>query len=146
MLLSMRELVVWTGLGPFEVSVHSLALCVFTLLITLRVGAIISSSWHIIFIPLYTGLAINLYYNIVLYMRMSVYSWKRHPKKFLVYIIAMNALGLGLLLFAEVSIANFLDGNSPSARALMVTSITLLLGYLLVRMLLVFRTLKRSFS
>lgn len=145
MLLSMRELVVWTGLGPFEVSVHSLALCVFTLLTTLRVEGIISSSWHIVFIPLYTGLVINLYYDIVLYMRMSVYSWKLHPKKFLVYIIAMNALGLGLLLFAEVSIADFLDGSSSSSRALVVMSLTLLLAYLLARMLLVFRTLKRPF-
>ena len=141
----MRELVVWTGLGPFEVSVHSLALCVFTLLTTLWVEGIIASSWHLIFIPLYTGLAINLYYDIVLYMRMSVHSWKLHPKKFLVYIIGMNAFGLGLLFFTEVSIANFLDASSPSSRALVVMSLTLLLAYLLTRMVLVFRTLKRPF-
>lgn len=144
MILSMRELVVWTGLGPFEVSVHSFALCVFALLTTLRVEGILSTSWHVIFIPMYVALAIVLYYDVVLYIRMSTYTWNLHPKKFLMYVIGMNALGLGLLLFAEVAVANFLDGNPPSSGALMVLALTLLLGYLFVRMFLVFRTVKTT--
>lgn len=144
MILSMRELVVWTGLGPFEVSVHSFALCVFALLTTLRVEGILSASWHVIFIPMYVALAIVLYYDVVLYIRMSTYTWNLHPKKFLMYVIGMNALGLGLLLFVEVAVANFLDGNPPSSGALMVLALTLLLGYLFVRMFLVFRTVKTT--
>lgn len=140
----MRELVVWTGLGPFEASVHSFALCVFTLLTTLREEGILSASWHVIFIPMYIALAIVLYYDVVLYIRMSTYTWNLHPKKFLMYVIGMNALGLGLLLFAEVAVANFLDGNPPSSGALMVLALTLLLGYLFVRMFLVFRTVKTT--
>lgn len=64
----MGESVIWIGLGPSEVSVHTaqFAVCVFTLLTTLSFEGILSSSLHVIFIPMYVALAIILYYDVVL--------------------------------------------------------------------------------
>ena len=139
MLLSLRELIVWTGLGPFEVSIHSFALFVFTLLTILRVEGVFSPSWHIIFIPLYVALGITVCYDLILYIRMAVYGWQR-VRRFLLFVTAANAVGLAVLLFVEFSIADFLDGRTDSVTV--VFSLCTVLGYLVFRIPFAFRALR----
>ncbi len=141
MLLSLRELVVWTGLGPFEASVHAFSLAILSLLLTLRVEDVFNPSWHVIFIPLYAALGITTYYDIILYIRMFSFGWKE-SKRFLLYILLMNLLGVGVLLATEVVVAEYLDGRA--APATLVVFIALIFGYLLARMPLAFRALKHS--
>lgn len=146
MLLSLRELIVWTGLSTFEVSLHCFALCIFTILTTLRVEGLLDASWHVIFIPLYVALATMIYYDIILYLRMATFMWKNpehHGRRYICYMIAASTVVAGMLVFAEYSVADFLDNsNRPSSS--LILSLTLLLGYFFFRMLLTFRALRRE--
>lgn len=136
MLLSLRELVVLTGLGPFEASIHAFSLAVLTLLTTLKVEEVFNPSWHVIFIPLYIALGVTVYYDTILYIRMFSFGWKE-SKRFLLYMLLMNALGIVLVLLAEYYVAEYLDGRAESS-ALIVT-LSLLFMYLFVRLPLAFR-------
>ena len=145
MLLSLRELIVWTGLGTFEVSLHCFALCIFTVLTTLRVEGLLDTSWHVVFIPLYVALATMIYYDVILYLRMANFMWKQpqqRARRYVCYMITASVVAAGLMMFAEYSVANFLDNSSRPSSSLII-SLTLLLGYLLFRMLFVFRALRR---
>ena len=142
MILSLRELIVWTGLGRFEASLHSFALAVFMILTMLRVEGVFSSSWHVVFIPLYVALGLTVYYDLILYIRMVAFVWKSDIKKsFLLLMLLTTLAGIGLLLFAEYSIADFLDRREDSST--MVLALTFLLAYLFGRMVFVYRTVKR---
>ena len=151
MLLSVQELIVWTGLGPFEVALHSLALLVFTLLSTLRLEGVISTSWHAVFSPLYVALGLHLYHLSIVSARMVVWGFQssspsRWAKKMLIasltFLISTNLAGVGVLLFVEYSTAAFLNGGgSPDV---LISSLALLLVYLVARLCFVCRTLKSA--
>ncbi len=143
MLLSLRELVVWTGLGPFEVSIHSFSLAVFTLLVTLRAEGVFSPPWHILFSPLYVALGLTAYYDAILYIRMFSFAWKKSRRPIL-YMLLTSVIGLGLLLATEYNIAEFLDGRAESGT--LVTFLCLIFLYLLARMPLAFKALSYTYS
>ena len=146
MLLSLQELIVWTGLGPFEVALHSLGLLLFTLLSTLRAEEIISASWHAVFSPLYVALALHLYHLSIVFVRMAVWGFQttRSAKKTLaaalIFLLSTNLIGVTVLLFVEYATAAFLnDGGSPDV---LISSLALLLVYLVARLCFVYRTLQ----
>lgn len=141
MLLSLQELIVWTGLGPFEVALHSFALLIFTFLTTLQLEGVVDTSWHAIFSPLYVALGIHSYYTTVLSVRMLTWGLRHTSKKALLYIIVSSALGIGLLIYVEFSIAGFLNGDTNKSS--LITSVVLLICYLLARIVLVVRALHR---
>ena len=141
MLLSLQELIVWTGLGPFEAALHSFALLIFTFLTTLQLEGVVDTSWHVIFSPLYVALGIHSYYTTVLSVRMLIWGVSHTSKRALFYIIVSSILGIGLLIYLEFSIADFLNGGTNKSS--LVTSVVLLIFYLLARIVLVFRALIR---
>ena len=148
MLLSLRELITWTGLGPFEASLHCFALCLVSILSTLRLTDTLNTSWHVVFTPLYLALALTVHFNIVLFIRMVWYvkeeSWRKNEKRLLATIIIFNAIGIVLLSSMEYSIAEYLErGNDPTSTISsgLIVTVTLFLGYMLARMYLVHRTL-----
>ena len=141
MLLSLQELKVWTGLGPFEAALHSFALLIFTFLTTLQLEGVVDTSWHAIFSPLYVALGIHSYYTTVLSVRMLTWGLRHTSKRALLYIIVSSALGIGLLIYVEFSIAGFLNGDINKSS--LITSVVLLICYLLARIVLVFRALYR---
>lgn len=141
MLLSLQELIVWTGLGPFEAALHSFALLIFTFLTTLQLEGVVDTSWHAIFSPLYVALGIHSYYATVLSVRMLTWGLRHTSKRALLYIIVSSALGIGLLIYVEFSIAGFLNGDINKSS--LITSVVLLICYLLARIVLVFRALYR---
>lgn len=153
MLLSFRELIVWIGVGPFEVTIHCLGLLVFTLLLAIRVeGHLSTATWHTIFIPLYISLALHAYFSLVLFVRMMAFVVQRireRSKKcrrlsIPLYIIICNTVGLGLLFYVQYCIASYLD--EQDLRLNLVIASTLFLGYFLARFILVYRTLKEKYS
>lgn len=142
MLLSLQELIVWTGAGPFEVALHSFAFLIFTFLTTLQVEGAVSTSWHAIFSPLYVALALHVYYLTVLSSRMTVWGYPNTSKKMLMFVIPVSFIGAGLLFYVEYSTAGFLDGTVNQAN--LFTSYVGLIVYLFVRMFFVYRGLITS--
>lgn len=143
MLLSLREFTVWTGAGPFEASLHCLGLLLSTVLTVLRVEGRISTSWHVVMTPLYVALGTTVYLHVILYLRMALSVWKRSKRRLWVAMTMLGLPGPGVLLFAEYSLADFLDhGGSSSDSSMLVTSVSLLLGYLFVRAGFAYRALK----
>ena len=142
MLLSLREMIVWLGLGPFEAFLHSLGLFVFSLLLTLRVEEVISvdTSWHVVFSPLYVAIALDTYFNMLMYTRMAAnaYDYSRDAI-FVVCYLALVLLRIGLTLYSEIEIARVLDGNAGLDA--LVPPIVLDVGYLSLRVSPLFRTL-----
>ena len=148
MLLSLRELMTWTGLGPFEASLHCFALCLVSILSTLRQTSTLHASWHVIFIPMYLALALTIHFNVVLFIRMVWYikeeSWRRNEKRLTATIIVFNTVGITLLSGLEFTIAEYLEkGNDSSSDVSsgLIVAVTMFLGYMLARMYVVHRTL-----
>lgn len=151
MLLSFQELIVWIGVGSFEVAIHSVGFLVFTILLAVRVEgeALTTACWHTIFTPLYVAIGLHIYFTLTLFVRMLaiVYSfsqasfkWKRLSVP--LYIVTCNCIGLGAMFFVEHSIASYLD--ELKATQSLIISIVVFFVYLFARLILVFKTLKRE--
>ena len=139
MLLSLQELIVWTGLGPFEVALHSFGLLIFTCLTTLQLEGVVSTSWHAIFSPLYVALGLHVYHLTVVSMRMVIWGFKNTSRKALMVIIPLSFVGVSLLVYLEYTVASYLDGSTNQLNLL--TSFVALIFYLLVRIIFVYRAL-----
>ncbi len=144
-MLLLREMVVWLGIGPFEGAVHSLGLLVFSILLTLKVEMVINSTWHLLFLPLYMALFIDAYYNAILVTRMALYSVKKASNRvFSVGYSAMTILRLAVLLYFEIQTATYLNSPSTTAGSIIIPPLTLLLMYLSLRFLLLYRTIPNN--
>ena len=142
MLLSLEELIVWTGLGPFEVALHSLGLLVFVCLATLQLEGVFSASWHAVFSPLYVALGLHLYYLTIVSVRMAVWGFQppRPAKKALICLAGISFVGVGVLLYAEYSFAAYLNGAETPDN--LISSLSIVLVYLITRLCFVYRTLR----
>lgn len=151
MLLSQRELITWTGLGLFEASLHCFALCLLSILSTLRLTNTLDISWHSVFIPLYAAVGLTVHYNVILFIRLVWYikkkSWKKKDKRLTTSMIIFNAVGIVLLFFLEYSLAEYLErsllNSDDDYGSTLATALTLFLGYLFARIFLVHRSLQR---
>lgn len=151
MLLSQRELITWTGLGLFEASLHCFALCLLSILSTLRLTNTLAVSWHAVFIPLYVAVGLTVHYNVVLFIRLVWYvrkkSWKKKDKRLTVSLIISNTVGIVLLFSLEYSLAEYLERSVSNSDedygSTLATTLTLFLGYLFARIFLVHRSLHR---
>lgn len=151
MLLSQRELITWTGLGLFEASLHCFALCLLSILSTLRLTNALDISWHTVFVPLYVAVGLTVHYNVVLFIRLVWYvmkkTWEKKDKRLTVSLIIFNFVGIVLLFFLEYSMAEYLERNMSDSNedygSALATTLTLFLGYLFARIFLVHRSLHR---
>ena len=150
MLLSHRELITWTGLSPFEASLHCFALSFLSILSTLRLTNTVDVSWHTIFIPLYVAVGLTVHYNVILFIRLVWYvrkrTWRKREKRLTVFLIISNAVGIVLLFFLEYSMAEYLERRQSNSDTtdygnILATTVTLFLGYLFARMFVVHRSL-----
>ena len=145
MLLSMHEMVVWLGLGPFEAFLHSFGLLVFSLLLTLRIHGVIdtSSTWHFIFTPLYLAIVLDAYYNAILYTRMVSHAYQTHSARvFTGLYLAMVLSRLAIFLYAEIEVARLLDGSTTGQS--LIPPLVIIVTYLTLRLVLLSRTLIRA--
>ena len=145
MLLSMHEMVVWLGLGPFEAFLHSFGLLIFSLLLTLRVHGVIdpSSTWHLVFTPLYVAIVLDTYFNAVLYTRMVSHAYQtRSARVFTGFYLIMVLSRLAIFMYAEVEVARLLDGSATGQS--LIPPLVVLVTYFSLRMVLLSRTLFRA--
>lgn len=72
MFFTLGELVRWLGLTVFEIWINLLALLTFTILLYIKCSYDIDiySNWWIIFLPLFTGDALNTYFCVIIFIRM----------------------------------------------------------------------------
>ena len=142
MLLSLREMIVWLGLGPFEAFLHSLGLLIFSLLLTLRVEGVISAgtSWHVVFSPLYVAIAVDTYFNMLMYTRMvaNAYDYNRDGIFVMVY-LSLVLMRIALTLYTEVAVARVLDGSTQVDA--LVAPVVMDVTYLSLRITPLLRTL-----
>ena len=118
-MLSLREMVVWLGIGPFEAFIHSVGLSVFLLLLTMKVENVLQSSWHVIFIPLYVSLSMDMYYNAVQSTRIIGFIVKNKSNiKFFIFHFFLLIIRIGLLIYTELILASILDGTVSDITAL----------------------------
>lgn len=145
-MLLLREIVVISGVGSFELAAHSLGLFVFSILLTLRVELILNSSWHIIFIPLYTALIIDGYYTVIQLTRLVLHALKDEKEKsFLFFSFILSLFGgvrLGALIYLEIETANMLEYQTSFTS--LIAPIALIFSYTALRTLFVFKTIDRN--
>jgi hypothetical protein len=143
MLLSLREMVVWLGLGPFEAFIHSTGAVFFILLLTLQVENALNTSWHVIFIPLYVAMIIDCYYSVIQFTRIVLYAIdNRENIRFAIFYFFLLIIRLGTMLYAEIEIANFLNGSTTITS--IVPPFALFFFYLLFRLIPIFRLVKNQ--
>lgn len=69
-MFKLSEVVLWSGLTLFEVFTNLVALLVFSILLTLRLGQYIPLSWFTIFSPLFCADLCNVYFCVIVSIRM----------------------------------------------------------------------------
>ena len=142
-MLLLKEVAVWIGFGPFEVFVHSLGSFILSLLITLKVESAINSSWHTIFIPLYTALLLDAYYNAVLITRMTLYAVENESNRlFSALYAALTIVRVALLTYLEIQTASVL--NMSADIDALIPPLTLVFVYLGLRFFLLSRTVPNN--
>lgn len=141
MLLSMREMVVWLGVGPFEAFLHSMGLLFFVLLLTLRVEQVVTGTWHVVFIPLYTALTLDAYYNAIQFTRIINFVVRMKENIFFsIFHFVMLLIRIALLVYAEIETANVLDGSSEPEY--LIVPCVLIFCFLVFRLIPVIRSVK----
>ena len=75
MLFRQLELLRWLGVSVFEIWVWLLSLLVFSVLLTLKVEGVLSAStsWFLVFSPLFISDLINSYFCIIVFIRQYLY-------------------------------------------------------------------------
>lgn len=142
-LLSLKESVVWLGIGPFEAFLHSSGCLVFLLLLMLRVESVLTVSWHVIFVPLYTALSFDAYFSLCQTTRVLSYVVKNKKNIiFTIFHIFLLLWRIALLLYIEIVIAGVLDGTLDSSA--IITPFLLTITYLTLRLFPIIRVIKMS--
>ena len=74
MIFTLKEVLRWLGLSPFEILVNLACFLIFTILLTLKVEGIIESetTWWVIYSPLFIADALNAYFCAIVYIRMHI--------------------------------------------------------------------------
>ena len=70
MFFSLKELVRWFGVTVFEIWMNLAALLIFSILAVLKHEEMITSSWWLVFVPLFTCDGLNAYFCIIVFIRM----------------------------------------------------------------------------
>jgi hypothetical protein len=74
MLFRQLELLRWLGVSVFEIWIWLVSLLVFSVLLTLKVEDVLSSSsWFLVFAPLFISDGINAYFCIIVFIRQYLY-------------------------------------------------------------------------
>ena len=70
MFFTLEELVKWLGVTVFEIWLNLATLLVFTILLALKLEAVLSASWWNVFVPLFLADGLNGYFCIIVFIRM----------------------------------------------------------------------------
>lgn len=75
MFFTISEIVRWLGLTVFEIWINLVAITIFTVLLALKFDpatSLYSSSWWVIFSPLFASDALNAYFCVIVFIRMQL--------------------------------------------------------------------------
>ena len=110
MLISMKEVVAWTGTGPFEISFHAMSWLWFTILLMLKVEDVWDISYYHVFIPLFAAVGIHLFFLTILITKFVLSGHKTHAVTYITLLLLVLPL-LSMLLLAEVQISQYLENG-----------------------------------
>ncbi|XP_062515281.1 transmembrane protein 203-like [Corticium candelabrum] len=131
MLFSLKETSRWLGLSPFEIWIHLVCTCVFSVLVPLKVDGVLSTStsWWQVFSPLFISDAVTGYFTVIVFIRLYM---SHH-----VALAASRSVwsGVLLLLFSifKLLVCLRLEQISQVSYATAMTPIFIALGLLAIR-------------
>lgn len=138
MLLSMKEVVAWTGAGPFEISIHAMSWLWFTIFLLLKLEDVWNISYYHVFIPPFTAVGVHIFFLIILVTKFII----REPQKYVVYITLLLLILplLSMLLFAEIELSRYLEDGNENDLDGFVVAMSILMAILFFSTFVMFRT------
>lgn len=107
MLFRQLELLRWLGVSVFEIWIWLFSLLIFSILLTLKVEGVLpaSTSWFLVFAPLFISDGINAYFCIIVFIRQYLYQeFKNAPLRALWSLLVIGLLfGFKFLLCQKLS-------------------------------------------
>lgn len=132
MLFSLRELVQWLGFATFELFLHLTALLVFSVLVALRVDQLLTMSWWLVFVPLFSADGLSTYFTAIVSIRLYQEGEERLAVLRLLWVLTV----LSLKLVFEVLLCQKLAEHEQTADplyGLVVSPLFVLLQLLMIR-------------
>lgn len=129
MFFSLNEIVLWIGLTLFEIWVNLVSVTIFSVLLALKIDSILTESWWVIFSPLFISDALNAYFCVIIFIRMSLYN----SLKISLYRASWSAIFLGLTFVFKFLLCKKLTGQSTIEYSEVFAPLFILLQFIAVR-------------
>ncbi|KAH7698734.1 Transmembrane Fragile-X-F-associated protein, partial [Aphelenchoides avenae] len=71
-MLTLSEITRWTGITPFEILIHTVAITVATVLLVFKWHAVLALTFWQVFAPLFVASALNCYFLFIIFIRAVV--------------------------------------------------------------------------
>lgn len=129
MFFSLKELIRWLGLTVFEIWMHLIAISLFSMLAVLKYESVISLSWWVVFIPLFTCDGVSAYFCIIVFIRMyKDLDFRAAGVRFI-----SSLLSLTLLFVFKILLCQKLDRSRLITCAEVLSPLFILLQIILIR-------------
>ncbi|XP_077290773.1 transmembrane protein 203 [Arctopsyche grandis] len=129
MFFSLNEIVLWIGLTLFEIWINLVSVTIFSVLLALKIDGILTGSWWVIFSPLFISDALNAYFCVIIFIRMSLYN----SLKISLYRASWSAIFLGLTFVFKFLLCKKLTGQSTIEYSEVFAPLFILLQFIAVR-------------
>lgn len=130
MFFQLKELLKWLGLTVFEIWTALMCLTAFSILVTLKVeGILASTSWWLIFAPLFIADGLNAYFCAIVFIRM--YQEGSYKSAFVRALWSL--IMLGLLLVFKYLLCKKLNGDQRLDYSEVMSPIFILLQLVMFR-------------
>jgi len=140
MLMSMKEVVAWTGTGPFEISFHAMSWLWFTVLLLLKVEDVWDISYYHVFIPLFAAVGIHIFFLAILVTKFVLLRHNRtHAVTYITLLLLILPL-LSMLLLAEIQISHYLEKDDDDSLEGFTIAASIFISLLFLSMFVMFRT------
>ena len=134
----MKEVVAWTGTGPFEISVHVMSWLWFTIFLLLKIEDVWDITYYHVFIPPFVAIGVHFFFLIILVTKFII----REPKKYVIYITLLLLILpiLSMLLFAEIELSHYLESGSDNDLDGFIVAMSIFFAILFFSIFVMFRT------
>lgn len=139
MLMSMKEVVAWTGTGPFEIAFHAMSWLCFTILLLVKVEDVWDISYYHVFIPLFAAVGVHVFFLAILITKFVLLGHKTHAVTYVTLLLLVLPL-LSMLLLAEIQISHYLEkGNDDNLEGFTIAA-SIFISLLFLSTFVMFRT------
>ncbi|XP_071481555.1 transmembrane protein 203-like [Diadema setosum] len=129
MLFTLNEARLWLGMTVFEMWVHAVSLLIFSVLLPLKVEAIITASWWVVFLPLFAATGLNAYFSIIVFIRLYVDDLYRLG----IMRILWSGLILALIFVFELLLCKRLENETEVSASLVMSPLFVMIHVLFIR-------------